>query len=294
MTRKARAPARIDHIPGWPDAGHHVTKHGGAVLNMAINLHAIATLGQHEWSSKYGKDLRGYNGLGASGAADAAFLFVRNPGYWKPRKMEAAREVWRRQNIPPEMAGRQDQLAALFGGGNHWIFHPGHPLEAKIERISIPKRKVNHLAERSILISTGQAHTSSDVHRKVFGPGNYRRNWRSICKMADLSYAMAENITKENEVIRLMRYGWELQMSLIESMETNRMRLIREELEGEFGEDIAGKATGAGMGGCFVVYAPKDYLHAAKRNIRHTIAGMDGAKILPFKVDYKGVDIWEE
>ena len=136
---KVNAPVRIDISAGWPDSDPYRKDFGGAVLNAAINLRVKA-----EFDRKLVTGLgeaEDYNGLGASGAVDAAWLVTKNPTLITD-KLDLIRSVWQLQNkIIRQRGGLQDQAAAVYGGVNLWEFGSGPGEECSIKRTPISPKK---------------------------------------------------------------------------------------------------------------------------------------------------------
>jgi len=289
------APVRIDISAGWPDSDPYRRDFGGSVLNAAINLRTCGRLGKDK-NTSYG-DAAGHQGLGGSGAVHAIDVVLENPELINV-KMALMRKVWMLENkIYERRGGLQDQAAAIYGGVNLWEFGPGPGEEVSIRRTEIPEENAEHLEERLVLVDTGESHLSSDIHKLVFGPGNYERNIPKLDRMGEIAHEMYDVLMsnakvgfpdeRENIMAALMAETWLLQRSLHKSIETDRMRDLQEAGK-QYSSDW--RATGAGGGGCMIFYVAPNL----KPYLIESLEEVDGAEILPFKFDYGGLEIEEE
>ncbi len=210
MAYKVTAPVRIDISAGWPDSDPFCRDFGGIVLNAAINLRVHIEVGK-DFISSYGQ-ARGLNGLGASGAIDAAYLVARNQSLGLD-KIDLINNVHNLQNENmKQRAGKQDQASGIYGGVNLWEFYSN----GAIRRTPIDPKIASHLEDRIVLVHTGETHLSSDIHNLVFGPGNYELNIPRLDRMKQISTEMFNNIdsvqTTNNELVSVfIGLGNELQ-----------------------------------------------------------------------------------
>jgi D-glycero-alpha-D-manno-heptose-7-phosphate kinase len=104
---------------------------------------------------------------GTSAAVSVALIGALDcltPGRLTPHEVAAAAHRIETQLLKQE-CGIQDQLASAYGG---ICFIDMHQFpHASVSRIEIPAALRWELESRLLLLYTGQAHSSSDVHRKV-------------------------------------------------------------------------------------------------------------------------------
>ncbi len=280
---KVTAPTRIDISAGWSDADPFRSSFGGAVLNAAINLRVTATLVEGKLISSLNK-IPSHSGLGTSGALRSSYLVAANP-----ELIEDKTELIKRVNvfenaIVGQRAGFQDQAAAIFGGVNYWEFRK----DGSIKRVPISKEKANHLHKRLILVFTGDRHLSANVHERVFGDKAYMSKIPVMERMSEIAKEMANHIANQNKMTELIRETWNLQKALHKDMESESMQKIQKICH----EDcLATRATGAGGGGCMIIYTKPENKNKITKKLKSFEKKISGMKVLPFKFDYKGIEL---
>ena len=115
----ARAPVRLDLAGGWTDVPPYTHDMGGEVVNVAINIHAHASLeidDDGKLSVNYRCDAPVGSGLGTTGAINVALMAAIHGS-------DNAEEVaYQFEALLGNTGGRQDQWAAKYGGFNHLMF----------------------------------------------------------------------------------------------------------------------------------------------------------------------------
>ncbi|MCA9485635.1 MAG: hypothetical protein KC506_02215 [Nanoarchaeota archaeon] len=280
---KVTAPVRIDISAGWSDADPFRNNFGGAVLNAAINLRVKGTLNGKELTTSL-ENVPANSGLGTSGALRTVYLAVANPKLLKD-KVELIKRVNIFENaIIGQRAGFQDQAAAVFGGVNLWEFRKN----GGVGRKKIVKSDVQHLQDRLLLVFTGDRHVSANVHEDVFEGKGYMKHIPQIDRMKVLARMMSKHIGNESKMTKYLKETWELQKRLDERMETKSMK----EIQDVCGDSIlAGRATGAGGGGCFLIYLKPEMRRAVTLKINSLKKKHSGLTILPFEFDYRGIEL---
>jgi len=280
---KVTAPVRIDISAGWSDADPFRSDFGGAVLNAAINLRVNGILDKGKLTTSLEK-VPSNSGLGTSGALRAVYLVASNPSLIK-NKVELIKRVNTFENaIVGQRAGFQDQAAAIFGGVNFWEFRK----DGSIKRFPVSKNKAEHFCRRAVLVFTGDRHLSSNVHEKVFENGNYIKRIYQIKRMSVIAKEMYKDFANESRMAELMNETWMLQKTLHKDMESASM----EKLVGICNDCyLAARATGAGGGGCMLFYIKPEKKRTFIRMIKELAKQRKGMRILPFDIDYKGINL---
>lgn len=278
---KVTAPVRIDISAGWSDADPFREEFGGAVLNAAVDLRVSATLKHGVLVSSLEKAPHN-SGLGTSGAVRTVYLVASNPELIKNKKELIERVHIFENAIVGQRAGFQDQAAAIYGGVNYWEFRK----DGVIHQEPITKSKAQHLYDRLVLVYTGEGHISANVHVNVFESKRYMKFIPQINRMKLIAKEMSKNISNEKVMSELLDETWELQKHLHGNMETPVMKKLQDIARGYY---LAGRATGAGGGGCFLFYTnQKDKLVKILKNAEKNHKYM---KVLPFKFDFKGIQL---
>jgi D-glycero-alpha-D-manno-heptose-7-phosphate kinase len=280
---KVTAPVRIDISAGWSDASPFVNDFGGAVLNAAINHRVSATLRHGKLVSSL-NHTPGHSGLGTSGALRTVYLVAANPKLIED-KIDLIKRVHTFENaIVGQRAGYQDQAAAVFGGVNYWEFSRN----GAIRKTPLSKRQVRHLQDRLVLVFTGEGHISASVHEKVFEGRRFIKYIPQIDRMRIIARTMMQHVSNEKVMAELIRETWELQKVLHENMETPAMRKIQNVCKDCY---LAARATGAGGGGCMLFYVKPKCKPMLVRKIGELGKKLSNVKIIPFKFDYKGIEL---
>jgi D-glycero-alpha-D-manno-heptose-7-phosphate kinase len=256
MTRSARAPLRIDLAGGWTDVPAFADAEGGAVVNVTIDKYVRATLDGE--GVRYEHDVRG-GGLGSSACEHVLAAALRNPDADLDEIAEAAFAAETGAGVA---GGRQDQYAAAYGGLNYMTFTrataPGGPV--RIEKLTMPEDHLAALEKRLVLVDSGVARLSGEIHRAVWAA--YARHDNEVTGALDAlkhhGRAMRDAIAGSDfGGIRLvMNENWHQQKRLHGAVTNETIESIFE-LAMRSGAS-AGKACGAGGGGALVFYASSD------------------------------------
>ena len=299
----ARAPARIDLGGGWTDVPPYCEREGGFVCNVAIALHATATLQAGDGTQEplavaalrrsgiqgvritLKNDFPTSAGLGGSSAASAAILgaIARAQGRAVDR-VEIAEEGRRIEVEELGIAGgRQDHYAATHGGALGLTFTD----TVAIDRIALAPKVRQELVRRSILVYTGESRFSSDTITAVLGAYEAGRPAvvRALRRMRELAIEMAAALRKGDvdSIGSLLDEHWIHQRSLHPSIPTARIDEIVDvaRREGALGS----KAMGASGGGCVLVIASRDNPDRVRRAVSRL------GTVLDFDIDETGLTI---
>lgn len=184
------------------------------------------------------------------------------------------------------LSGTQDQYAAAYGGVSCWECHgdqvlhnPVFPLD-KVMRLELEKRLV--------LCYTGQSRLSSDIHIAVQEEFAAGKNHLPLDKLIDTALIAQEAFYSSNVdmLADAMNQSWIWQKQLHSSI-TNDVVESFFLLAMENGMQ-AGKACGAGGGGCLLFLAKKGQEHILRRALKD-----EGGQLLNFCIDEYGLCVWE-
>jgi D-glycero-alpha-D-manno-heptose-7-phosphate kinase len=227
------------------------------------------------------------SGLGASSALLVAMLagLDRLSGRRRPLE-EVVSAAWRieAQSLRT-VAGRQDHLAAAHGGVNAMHFALGGDHVESVLRLARQRRA---LQERLVLVYTGRPHASGLTNWGVVrayldgAPATVNR-MRTIAQVAR---AMREAVAAlDFEAIGgLLAEEWAARRGLATGVSTPAIERVLTVARRHGG--VAGKACGAGGGGCVLVFTRA----GAKRVVEAAIRDA-GFQVLPLRVASRGLQV---
>jgi D-glycero-alpha-D-manno-heptose-7-phosphate kinase len=256
MTKRAKAPLRIDLAGGWTDVPEFADAEGGAVVNVTIDRFVRAALGGDQLT--YEHDVAA-GGLGSSACELVLAEALRNPDADLDDIAEAAFAAERAAGV---IGGRQDQYAACYGGLSFMTFRraSSEAGPVRIERLQLAEPLMLGLQRRLVLVDSGVARLSGQIHEAV---------WDAYARHDD-------DVT--GALLALKQYGQAMRDALV-SADFGGVRLVIDEIwtqqkrlhatvTNETVDAIfdlamrsgasAGKACGAGGGGALVFYASSD------------------------------------
>jgi D-glycero-alpha-D-manno-heptose-7-phosphate kinase len=256
MTKRARAPLRIDLAGGWTDVPEFADAEGGAVVNVTIDRFVRATLEGGDLT--YQQDVRA-SGLGSSACELVLAEALRNPDADLDEIAEAAFAAERAAGV---IGGRQDQYAACYGGLSFMTFRnaatPGGPV--RIERLQLDEKLLLGLQRRLVLVDSGVSRLSGQIHEAVWGAYARHDNEVTGALLALKQYgqAMRDALVSADfgGVRHVIEENWTQQQRLHASVTNDTVDAIFA-LAMRSGAS-AGKACGAGGGGALVFYASSD------------------------------------
>ncbi len=248
---------RIDLAGGWTDVPAFADAEGGAVVNVTIDRYVRATL-HDDATITYEHDVR-TGGLGSSACEHVLAEALRNPDADLDEIAEAAYAAETAGGVP---GGRQDQYAACYGGLNYMTFTradaPNGPVA--IERIELPEPLLIGLQKRIVLVDSGVARLSGQIHDAVWSA--YARHENDVTgalfALKQYGTAMRDALVGSDfgGVRHVLNENWLQQKRLHRSVTNETVDAIFE-LALRNGAS-AGKACGAGGGGALVFYASSD------------------------------------
>ena len=310
----ARAPARLDFGGGWTDVPPYSDERGGCVCNVAIELHAVATVRELSGDSAapstdslspdsalalaatrraampnvhvhVDAEYPLGAGLGGSSAAGVAVL--------------GALAAWRGEDLAPDSlaedsrrlevedlgiaGGRQDHYAAAMGGALGLWFAD----KVTARRIPLPDEVIDALNRRCVVAYTGQSRISSSTITAVMDAyrARDRRVLDALDRMRDLANHMV--IALESGDVdtlgHLVGEHWAYQRALHPAIPTPTIDAILADAwkAGARG----GKALGASGGGCVLAIAPE----GREDEVRRAMAAR--AQLLTVRVARRGFHV---
>ena len=157
-----RAPVRLDLAGGWTDVPPYTHDLGGEVVNVAINIHAHASLeidAEGKLSVNYRCDAPVGSGLGTTGAINVALMAAINGSE------NAEEAAYQFEALLGNTGGRQDQWAAKYGGFNHLMFIGDSVEEMPFD----PPRSVRFWLQKHLIVANSKIpHVSGDLHDSIW------------------------------------------------------------------------------------------------------------------------------
>ncbi len=226
-------------------------------------------------------DVPGGTGLGSSSSFTVGLLhalFAYQGKYLSKKKLaEIACKI--EIGILKEPIGKQDQYAAAFGGLNHIRFNQDESVF--VQPVMIKPDVKKKLEENLIIFFTGIRRSASSVLKEQ--KANTSSKLEGLDKLRELAEEINKSLIEGNldEFGNILHKGWLLKKSLCTKVSNDSIDKIYDKAmkNGAMG----GKLLGAGAGGFFLFYCPKEQ--------QNKLSDALGLKQLEFKFDGEGTKI---
>ncbi len=304
----ASAPTRIDFVGGWTDVQPFCNDDAGLVINAAFGVRARVvvreTANAVEHADKFVEaackrfglenvqvELRSDapigSGLGGSGAVGVALVGALAAYAEKNLPRREIAELAHRIELEDLgiLGGKQDQYAAAFGGFLVLTFL-GDAVE--IEQIELDEERVKELHARSVVVFTGQARVSGNIHAHVqdaFKHGNVETfNALATIRRVAREFRVALQTGSLNALGELLNENWDAQRRLHPSTTNERVEEFFR--AAKHAGALGGKALGAGGGGCLYFLAREGETISLQNALCDA-----GGQILDARFDLAGLQI---
>ena len=191
---------------------------------------------------------------------------------------QLAREACRIEiDILGRPIGKQDQYIAAYGGLRKFTFNEDDTVTS--ERIKVPERTMRYLSENLMLFFTGITRKSASVLTEQKSNIDDRMDF--LTRMRDMADDLAE-VLNQNDLSTIgstMREGWALKKTLARNVSNETIEAIYNRAM-EAGAE-AGKITGAGGGGFFLV-------HTSPQNRKSIRRALSDLKEFPLNLERDG------
>jgi D-glycero-alpha-D-manno-heptose-7-phosphate kinase len=184
--------------------------------------------------------------------------------------------------------GLQDQLAAVYGGINAWVWK-GRGADQLYARRQVSEPASHAQIEKSLLLAyCGIPHESKNINGqwvKEFLAGNFREHWVQIVTCTN-AFVDAFSSGRIHEAVRLMNRetGIRLEMTPDVLDETGK------KLFDSAGDRHCGaRFTGAGGGGCIWALGEPEHILSLKSEWASILCRIPGAALLDVKIDSSGL-----
>jgi D-glycero-alpha-D-manno-heptose-7-phosphate kinase len=186
--------------------------------------------------------------------------------------------------------GRQDQLAAAFGGVSAWYWQPKLTGFGHRRIIPLPRRRAGSFHKHFLLAYGGVPHESKDVNGtwvRQFLAGRRRQHWAEISGCAQKFVDALRDSHYKDAVAAMNR-------------ETDLRRELTPEVLDSLGETLVESArksgcgarfTGAGGGGCIWALGAVDDIDRLRRLWNEMLNEREAARLLEVRVDFDGLQI---
>lgn len=184
-------------------------------------------------------------------------------------------------------SGVQDQYAAAYGGFNYMeIDYP----RVRISQISVKPELAWQLEQQMILVYLG-SRSSSKMHEKVLENYEHKdaKTMNAFAILQECPKAMVQAVCKSDiEAIGdIMNRNWDAQKQLHEKITTSEITTLEEVARAH--DALGFKVNGAGGGGSAVILSATGKEYNLKKDLIES-----GFQILPFKINFTGLQVWQQ
>ncbi len=231
----------------------------------------------------YDADLPARSGLGSSSSFAVGLLnaFHALKGQYADKKQLAEEAIILERELCSESGGWQDQIAAAYGGLNRIDFNENG---FEVNPIIIRKERKDLLNENLMMFFTGFSRLSSEIAKEqVKATKDKTAELKEMLKLVDEGeHILTDRHGDMDEFGRLLDYSWKLKRGLTNKISTDTLDEIYAKAMGNGA--IGGKLLGAGGGGFFVFYVPKDNQDAVRKSLEDLL-------YIPFQFENGGSKI---
>ena len=160
-------------------------------------------------------------------------------------------------DICKDPIGKQDQYIAAYGGFNFIQFNPDESVY--VDPIICLQETLTRLESNLLVLYTGRTRTATDIlHEQNNNLKTNPAKREILKKMVKLAFNLKEELQKNklDSFGEILHENWILKKELASSVSNNEIDEIYE--KGLHAGATGGKLLGAGGGGFFVFYAPKE------------------------------------
>lgn len=322
----AQAPFRMSFFGGGTDFQPFFQEHGGAVLSTSFDKYSYVTVRhlpkffEHSTQLTYSKvekvntideiehplvreamrffdmynlhisydgDLPARSGLGSSSAFANALLLAFHglKGQYVSKEQLAEESIYVERVLCKEAGGWQDQVATAIGGFNRINFSDN---SFKVNPIVISSSRKKNLNENLLLFFTGFTRFSSEISQEQ--QRTVKDKTEDLLQLLEYVEEAEKTLVNQkrdlNDFGKLLHETWLVKKSLTTKISSTHLDDIYEKAlqHGALG----GKLLGAGGGGYFLFYVPKEKHTQVKKALSDLIYvpfsfENEGAKILYFR-----------
>jgi D-glycero-alpha-D-manno-heptose-7-phosphate kinase len=235
--------------------------------------------------------------LGGSSAAAVALIAA----FSKLAELAASKEPLSRsqiallahgleESVAGVPCGFQDQLAAIYGGVNAWVW-PSSIQNPPFRKKVILKKGLHRDFEKHLLLAyCGKPHESKNINSRwvhQFISGKFRGLWAEIvlctrqfiAALADQNYSLAAELMNRETAIR--------QKMTPDVLDAAGIRLAKAAVE----HNCGARFTGAGGGGCIWALGDIKHIDSLRSVWEEILSSENGAFLLDLTIDSQGLEV---
>ena len=234
--------------------------------------------------------------LGGSSAAAVALIGAlthttyRSPLTHQTRKRTALLAHSIEESVAGVLCGRQDQLAAAYGGVNAWSWRLHDSADVYAKEVMCPPHQHAELQRHLLLAYVGHPHESKNINRiwlEQFIRGAYRKEWREIVvltqKFIDAfkrkNYKVASDAMHAEVALRR-----KMTPAVVDGLGEMLIRTARQ-------NGCGARFTGAGGGGCIWALGAAENIDKLRFIWEELLQTRDKATLLRSNIAPEGVVI---
>ncbi|MBT8349687.1 MAG: galactokinase [Deltaproteobacteria bacterium] len=184
--------------------------------------------------------------------------------------------------------GRQDQLAAAFGGVNAWHWRTGSAGSVFRKETVVNKSYFNKLEKHLLLAYCGRPHESKNINGlwiSQFLSGRYRKHWKEIVKNTKM-FIDALGVKNYKKAAVAMNKEMAIRNKMTpEVLDGMGKKLVESAVKNNCGA----RFTGAGGGGCIWALGEIDEIDRLKFIWKKFLTAKKKACLLDVKIDSTGL-----
>jgi D-glycero-alpha-D-manno-heptose-7-phosphate kinase len=184
--------------------------------------------------------------------------------------------------------GMQDQLAAVYGGVNAWIWPVSTENPQFRKKMVMPKRSHKNFEKHLLLAYCGKPHESKDINRRwvqQFLTGKFRGSWAEIIActrqfvghLADRNYMKAAELMNRETAIRR-----KMTPDVLDGIGVQLMRTA-------VSHNCGARFTGAGGGGCIWALGEVKHIDSLRPIWEEILSSEKEGSLLDAKIDSQGL-----
>jgi D-glycero-alpha-D-manno-heptose-7-phosphate kinase len=184
--------------------------------------------------------------------------------------------------------GLQDQLAAIYGGVNAWLWPVAIENPPFRKKLVLPKRSHRDLEKHLLLAYCGKPHASKDINGRwidQFLAGKFRDFWAEIVictrmfvrHLADRNYMKAAELMNRETAIR--------RKMTTDVLDETGVQLMKAAVAHHCGA----RFTGAGGGGCLWALGDVKHIDSLRPIWEEILSSENEGRLLDLKIDSQGL-----